>query len=106
VHFKGQYLMAMRQRAPKMFVELCKSGQLDHHVREKSVEAHALLDQLLANEPKDVAGLPKDLQASRIAEEMVMAQMLDFAPSDTSELAEDLPAPRSAARTSHLRPVK
>lgn len=85
MEFKGPYLLAMRERAPKMFVELCRGGQLDQHVQEKSLEAHTLLNQLLASEPKGIDGLPKDPQALRLAEEIVLGQMLDFpAPEETA----------------------
>jgi hypothetical protein len=38
---------------------------LDLHLQHKSLEAHMLLDQQLASEPKGVDGLPKDPQALR-----------------------------------------
>jgi hypothetical protein len=82
MEFKGPYIFAMRERAPKMFVKFCRSGQLDQHVHDKSVEAHALLERLLADEPRGIDGLPQDLQALRLAEERVLAQMLDFGESE------------------------
>ena len=109
MEFKGPYLFAMRERAPKMFKELCRSGRLDEHLQEKSVEAHELLDQLLASEPKGVDGLPKDLQALRLAEEIVLAQMLDFPASERAENPgppEDLERRASPATISYLRLVK
>lgn len=78
MEFKGSYLFAMRERAPKMFTGLCRSGELDRHLQAKTEEAHALLEQLLANEPKGVDGLPKDPQALRLAEERVLGEMIDF----------------------------
>jgi hypothetical protein len=109
MEFKGPYLFAMRERAPKMFMELCRSGQLDKYVKERGLEAHALLDQLLASEPKGVDGLPKDTQAQRLAEEQVMAQMLDFpAPEDRHdrEPPEDLKTAKPSAEGPRLRRVK
>jgi hypothetical protein len=65
-------------------MELRRSGQLDKHLQEKSLEAHALLAQLLDKEPKDRDGFPKDIQSERLAQERVMARMLDFsAPEKT-----------------------
>ena len=96
------------ESAPSMFVELCRSGKLDLHLQDKSLEAHMLLDQLLASEPKGVDGLPKDPQALRLAEERVLGQMLDFpAPQcrENSELAEPRPTPR-AGPAAHLHLVK
>ena len=42
----------MRERAPRMFNELARSGELDDHVQKKSEEAHARLEELLAPEPR------------------------------------------------------
>lgn len=100
-------MRAMRERAPKMFVELCRSGGLDEHVQEKGQEAHELLQQLLASEPRGVDGLPKDVQAERLAEERVLAQMLDFPDegrAETPESPKNVEAPPSTA--SRLRLVK
>lgn len=91
-----------------MFVELWRSGQLDQHVQEKGIEAHALLDQLLASEPKGIDGLPKDPQAPRLAEEIVLGQMLDFpAPEEPAITGEaGTPVAPSARAISHLRLLK
>ena len=109
MNFKAPYVFAMREHAPKMFVELCTSDRPDQHLQEKSVEAHALLEQLLAPEPKGVDGLPKDPQALQLAEERVLAQMLESPPPDRLENIEphDEPeAPASKVPTPHLRLVK
>jgi len=82
MEFKGRYLFAMRAQAPKMFVALCRSGQLEQHLHDKSAEALELLGQVLAAEPKGIDGLPKDLQPLRLAEERVMAQMPGFLNGD------------------------
>lgn len=76
--FKSQYVQALRDRDPGLFRELVKTGQIDQHLQDKSLEAHRLLDDLLAPEPKGPDGLPKDPQALRLAEERVKSQMLDF----------------------------
>jgi hypothetical protein len=51
---------------------------LDAHLQERSVEAHRLLKELLAPEPKGPGGLPIDYQALWIAEERVREVMFDF----------------------------
>jgi hypothetical protein len=92
-----------------MFMELCRSGQLDKYVQERGLEAHALLDQLLASEPKGVDGLPKDIQAQRLAEEQVMAQMLDFPVPEEQHDREppgDLQTATPRTEGPHLRSVK
>ncbi len=108
MNFKGTYLQALRERDPKLFMELRRNGQLDKHLQDKSQEAHGLLEQLVAHEPKGVDGLPKDPQAQRLAEERVMSQMLDFPVPEKEQHPEppdDLPD-RSAGATSRLRLVK
>ncbi len=76
--FKAPYVQVLRLRDPKLFMELRRTNKLDDYLQEKSREAHELLAQLLAGEPKGVDGFPKDPQAERLAEERVMAQMMDF----------------------------
>ena len=76
--FKGPYMQAMRQQPPQMFNELVRSGQLEAHVRKKSEEAHQMLRDPLAPEPKGVDGLPGDPQAQRLAEERMLGEMLNF----------------------------
>lgn len=95
-------MQAMRQQAPQMFNELARSGKLEAHVQQKSEEAHALLEQLLAPEPKGIDGLPRDPQALRLAEERVMGEVLDFpVPEDRQhpEPPDDLPTPRLRSRS-------
>ena len=109
MNFMGPYLQAMRQRAPGMFNELAKAGKLETFAHDRSLEAHALLHQLLGPEPKGVDGLPKDPQALRLAEERVMGEMLDFPVPEKDQHPEppdDLPQPRSRAGTSRLALVK
>jgi hypothetical protein len=100
MHFKGPYLLAMRERAPRMFNELARSGQLDDHVQKKSEEAHARLEELLTPEPKGVDGLPRDPQALRLAEERVLGEMLDFPVPDGPAV------PRSTAKIVNLQRPK
>ena len=58
MEFKGTYLLAMREQAPKMFMELRRSGKLDQHLQEKSTEAHQMLRELLAQKPRTARGDP------------------------------------------------
>jgi hypothetical protein len=93
VEFETPYLMAMRQQTPRMFMELRRSGKLDQHLQEKSVEAHSLLRELLANKPRDSHGWPAPAD-EREAEEIVRAQLLEFPPEGKPERPEppdDLP---------------
>jgi hypothetical protein len=94
VNFKGLYLQALSEKDPKAFRELRKNGQLEAEAQRASLEAHELLRQLLAQEPKGSDGLPLDIQAERLAEERVLAQMLDFAaPEEDQLLDHELPDP-------------
>ena len=101
--FKGPYLQAMRVADPGLFNALRRSGQLDDYVQQKTVEAYQYLEEMLAHEPKGPTGLPLDQQASRLAEERVMAQMLDFpqpVSAQTPEPPDDLPPQTSRVKTS------
>ena len=83
MNFKGPYMQAMRQQAPRMFNELARSGKLEERVQQKSEEAHQMLWDLLAPEPKGPDGLPRDLNALRLAEEWVLGEMLNFPMSES-----------------------
>lgn len=106
--FKSQYVQALRDHDPKLFRELVKTRQIDQYLQEKSLEAHKLLDDLLAGEPKGVDGLPKDPQALRIAEERVKSQMLEFPVPERDQHPEppDDLMMRSKASISRLSPVQ
>lgn len=82
MEFKLAYLNAMRDQAPKMFNELRRTGAMDVHLQKKGEEAMRLRDELLANEPKGPSGLPKNLTAQRLAEEIVFKQLIEFPPDD------------------------
>ncbi len=86
--FKSRYVQVLRDQDPKLFRELVKTNKIDQYLQEKSLEAHELLETLLAPEPKGPDGLPRDPQAQRLAEERVMAQMLDFPQSDPTQMSE------------------
>ena len=101
--FKGPYLQAMAQQAPRLMRELHRTGKLDAYVQDRSLEAHQYLEQALASEPKGPSGLPLDQQAARLAQERVMGQMLEFPVPEkdqTPEPPDDLPTPSSRAKTS------
>lgn len=91
--FKTPYLLAMRDQAPKMFMELRRSGQLEMALQEKSREAHQLLDLLLEKRPNQ--NEPPSLQQEREAEEQVFSQLIEFPPEvrpEFPEPPEDLPS--------------
>ena len=103
MEFKEPYLLAMRDRAPKMFMQLRRSGMLDQHLDQMSGQAHEMLAQLLAQEPKGKNGLPLNPAALREAEEIVRATLIEFPTPEKEQRLEppdDLPPMRkSAART-------
>ena len=75
--FQYPYLLAMREQAPKMFMELRRSGKMNQFLQDKGEEANRLLAELLANKPKDKYGL-YSLVDEREAEEIVGAQLIEF----------------------------
>ena len=83
MEFKSPYLHAMRDRAPKMFNQLVRSGQIEAHLQEKSAEAHRMFRELTPEAPTLPNGVPKDPWA-REAEEAVLATLIEF-PSDSPE---------------------
>lgn len=107
--FKSRYVQELRDKDPALFRELVRSHQIDQFLQQKSAEAHALLEQLLAPEPKGPDGLPKDPQALRLAEERVFAQMTEFEVPENRQNPEppdDLPTPTSRAPTTKFSLVK
>jgi len=77
MEFKGPYLFAMREQAPKMFMELRRSGELDKHLQQKAEEASRMLHELLSNKPQNQWG-NYDLADQREAEEIVRATLIEF----------------------------
>jgi hypothetical protein len=77
MEFKTPYVLAMREQAPKMFMELVRSGKIEDHLQDKSMEAHRMLQELLASAPKDPDGRPQ-MEAARAAEEIVRATLIEF----------------------------
>ena len=86
--FKSPYLHAMRDRAPKMFNQLVRSGQMEEHLQAKQQEARRMLDELTANAPKLPNGLPREPHL-REAKEVVFATLIEF-PSDSPEPSDPL----------------
>lgn len=83
MEFVSAYLGAMRERAPKMFNQLRRSGALDAHVHQKAEEARRLFNELTADAPKLPNGLPK--ASYRVAaEQQVMETLIEF-PSENEE---------------------
>lgn len=106
MELKGQYLQLMSQQAPKEFMELRRSGQLESHVQQVMTQAHQMLAEILASAPKDQRGNPT-MQAEREAEEYVRAAFLEF-PNQHPEPPDDLPdqTPQSRAATSSSRQAR
>ena len=72
MNFVGPYLLAMRDRAPKMFQELRRHGRLQQHLHQKDHETRQLLNQLLKGNENP------SLQERRTAEEIVRAMLIEF----------------------------
>ena len=106
--FKSRYLPTLREKDPDLFRALIRTGQIDSHLQSKSEEAHQLVSQMLAREPRGENGLPKDPQALRLAEERAMEQMLEMPQPLADQNPEppyDLPTRMSQVRTSASSPV-
>lgn len=97
MEFKSQYLQAMQDQAPKMLAALHRHGRLEQHLQQKSVEAHAMLRDLLKKHPDP------SLAQQREAEEIVRQTLIEFPPEkldpENAEPPDDLPTPRSGGRT-------
>jgi len=68
---QASFILAMRERAPKLFKELSKSGKLDEFVQLKTMQAHRLFLDLTKDAPKGSGGSPAQ-PWRREAEEQVM----------------------------------
>ena len=73
MEFKAPYLQARREKAPKMFNHLRRSGGLDAHLQKKSAEAHQLFEELTAAQPK-----PLTDQAYNEAARQVIETLAEF----------------------------
>ena len=105
MEFKYPYLMAMREQAPRMFNQLRRTGMMDAHLQQKSDQAHQMLREMLAREPKDAAGIVRNPQAQQAAEERGRAMLTEFpAQGMHLEPPDDL-TPRSRAPTSASSPA-
>ena len=82
MEFKEPYLLAMRERAPRMFNSLVRSGAMDAHLQAKSHEAHDMFRSLTKGVPKDASGHPR-LPEAREAEEQVFALLIEFPPDES-----------------------
>lgn len=101
--FKGRYLEMMKEEAPQLLRQLNKQRQTIAFLERQSDIAHDLLDQMLANVPRDQYGeIP--MAEEREAEERVFAMMAEFPDPETiaREPPHDLPPdpmPASSAST-------
>ena len=78
--FKTPYLLALREKDPKLFMELRRSGQLDDHLRQKQAQASDLKELLLAQHQPNPS-----MAEVREAEEQVFATLLDFPSTEDEE---------------------
>ena len=81
MEFKGPYLRAMRDQAPKMFNRLRRTGALNAHVAKKSMEAQRMFDELTEHAPKLPSGYPRQMEVAREAEQAVLATLIEFPPT-------------------------
>ena len=88
MEFKGPYLQALRDQAPKLFNRLRRTGALNAHLEQKSKDAHRLFDDLTADAPKLPNGLPEQPHR-REAEHQVLATLIEF-PSEAPEPSDPL----------------
>lgn len=97
----SQYLDLMRAQAPRMFNGLIRSGELPEHLKSVHQQAHELMRQALANEPRDPDGHPLNQNAVRSARERVLAMLAEFnpEPSGNPEPPDDLPRPPTRTRS-------
>lgn len=77
MEFKIPYALAMREADPKGFNELSRTGRLEGHLQEVSLRAHQMLEDLLADKPRDSHGLQSQADVAA-AEEVVRATLIDF----------------------------
>lgn len=89
MEFKGPYLMAMREQAPKTFNRLRRTGALEAHLRKKGEEAQRMFEELTAGAPKLPNGLPEQPHR-REAEQAVLATLIEFPPEDETEPSDPL----------------
>jgi hypothetical protein len=78
MEIKSLYLQAIQQKAPALYRELCRNHMMIDRLNQISAEAHTMLAQILAQEPKDRHGNPINPAAEREAEERVRAILLEF----------------------------
>lgn len=78
MEFKEPYLLAMRDRAPRMLRELSKTGALQAHLNAKSREAHRMFEELTAHLPKLPNGVVRDTAARQQAERLVLDTLIEF----------------------------
>lgn len=74
MEFKIPYLLAMRDRAPKLMRDLEKHGRLKQHLDLKSREAHEMLRGILRKHKHP------SLAQEREAEEIVRQTLIEFPP--------------------------
>lgn len=78
MEFKLPYVLAMREHAPQMFKDLCRSGKLEEHLKEKSQEAHALFVQLTVGAEKLPSGAIRDSSLEAPAKRQVFDMLIEF----------------------------
>lgn len=94
MEIKLPYALAMREADPKGFNQLVRSGKMDDHLHQISLEAHQMLDNLLADKPRDSHGQVSQADVA-VAEEIVRATLIEFPTPEKDQNPEppdDLPS--------------
>jgi len=78
MEFKEPYLLAMRDRAPKMFNRLRRTGAMNAHLQAKSLEAHRMYEELAKGKERLPSGLVRSASSRQQIEEQVFAALIEL----------------------------
>ncbi len=82
MEFSLAYQLAMRDKAPKMFNRLRRTGALSAHVKAKSAEARQMYDELAKDKPKLPNGVLRSPSDKQQIVELVFAALIEFPPEE------------------------
>eukprot|EP01037_Dinobryon_pediforme_P005930 gene5930-5999_t len=99
MQFRRPYLLAMREQAPGLYSNLQHAGRLEGHLDWVCDRARLMKAHILSDEPRSEGGWITDMQAERIAEEIVFAKLIQFPQPDWDARLEPAPMVADAALT-------
>ncbi len=77
MNFQGPYILAMKERAPRMYLELARNPRAaNRHFKAKVAEAERMKRELLARHQTPT------MADVREAEELVRAALIEFPPEN------------------------